>query len=203
MTKPLFVLIFIMLLLAFGTGNALAEDSLTTILNQKFGAGNFHQIANASGYEFSPKTYDVTVILSDKQSGFNYPTGWYATSNPNSKISIFENPSAEIGRPETIDPNVNFGLYINSRTGTFYSNSNLNPDDLNHVKVFQIDNGPEAGAYVLGYEDQINSSDWDYQDIVIELKRKSLSIPDFPTIALPVAAFFGLVFMFRHKKENM
>lgn len=205
MKKAPFIFLGTMLLLALGTGNTLAENSLTTILNTNFGPGNYHQIINENGFEFSPKPYEVTVILTDKQSGFNNPTGWYAVNNSSARFSIFDNPPSEVGHIETITPKENFGLYVNSGAGTFYSKASLNPDKINHVRVYQIDNGHDAGAYVLGFEDsdQATSSDWDYQDIVVELKGVSLAIPEFPTIALPVAAIVGFVFMFVRKKEKL
>jgi hypothetical protein len=114
--KTPFGLLCTMLLLALGTGNALAEDSLSTILNKNYGPGNYHLIINANEFEFSPNTYEVTVIRIDKQSGFSNPTGWYAAANPGAKISIFDNLPRESGRIKTIAPNENFGLYVNSGT---------------------------------------------------------------------------------------
>jgi hypothetical protein len=210
MKKTFLVLISTMLLLTLGAGGALAlqpngEPYLTEVLNTSYGSGTYHEIANTYEFEFNPGPYEVTAILVSKNAGFNNPTGWYAAANPNNKNLIFDNPRDEVGESTKVNLNGKFGLYINSNIGTFYSKASLNSDGKKHARLFMIDQGPDAGAYVLGFEDldQQNGSDWDYQDIVVELKGVNLSIPEFPTVALPIAAIIGLVFMFGRKNEKL
>lgn len=182
-----------MLLFTIGAGTALAEDSLTTILNSKYGEGNYQEVTNTNRFVFDSGTYIVTALLVDKESGFQNPTGWYEEDSK-TKHLLFDNPPNQVGDSLTFTPNEKFGMYIVSDIGTFYSDAILNPQGAKRARLFTIN-----GGYVLGFEDQ---GDGDYQDIVVEIKGSNLSfVPEFPTVALPVAAIIGLVFVFGRRKE--
>lgn len=180
-----------MLLFTIGAGTALAEDSLTTILDSKYGAGNYQEVTNTNRFVFDSGTYTVTALIVDKESGFRNPTGWYEEDSK-TLHSLFD--PVQVGASVTFTPNEKFGMYIVSDIGTFYSDASQNPGGAKRARLFTID-----GGYVLGFEDL---TDGDYQDIVVEIKGSNLSIPEFPTVALPVAAILGLVFIFGRRKEN-
>jgi hypothetical protein len=121
------------------------------------------------------------------------PTGWYEVDSK-TLHTLFD--PVQVGASETFTPSEKFGMYINSDIGTCYSDASLNPQEAKRAKLFTID-----GGYVLAFED---GTDWDYQDIVVEIKGSNLSfVPEFPTVALPVAAIIGLVFVFGRRKENL
>jgi hypothetical protein len=182
-----------MLIFTIGAGTALAEDSLTTILDSKYGAGNYQEVTNTNRFVFDSGTYAVTALLVDKESSYSNPTGWYEVDSK-TLHTLFGNPPAQVGTSITFTPNEKFGLYINSAIGTFYSDASLNAGT-KRAKLFTL----KSGGYVLAFED---GSDWDYQDIVVEIKGSNLSfVPEFPTVALPVAAIIGLVFVFGRRKE--
>jgi len=183
------------LLFMVGTGTALAEDSLTTILDAKYGPGTYQEVTNTNGFYFNPGSYDVTAILVDKQSAYANPTGWYEVDSQVTH-ELFSNPPTEVGTSQTFDPQESFGIYINS-TGTFYSDDSLNNAGTKRAKIFKLN----TGGFVVAFED---GTDWDYQDIVVELKGEGLTaIPEFPTVALPVAAVLGLMFIFGRKNEKL
>jgi hypothetical protein len=182
-----------MLLFTMGTGTALAEESLTDILDREF-PGGYQEVTNTNIYVFDPGEYVVTALLVDKESAYRNPTGWYEADS-NTKHTLFNNPPNEVGTSREFTPNEQFGMYIDSSAGTFYSDASLNTG-VKRARLFTIN-----GGYVLAFED---GTDWDYQDIVVEIKGKDLTlIPEFPTVALPVAAILGLVFVFGRKKENL
>ncbi|WP_048173532.1 PEF-CTERM sorting domain-containing protein [Methanosarcina siciliae] len=196
MKKISLFLVSIVLLLVVGAGNALAEDTLVTILNSKYGAGNFHEVTNTNEYEFQPGAYVVTALIVDKQSANVNPTGWYDSSDPDSMNLLFPTPEGSIGVSKSFNPGGKFGMYIEPSAGTtYYSKASLN-GGVKRVRLFTLD----TGGYVLGFED---STDNDYQDVVLELKGASLNVPEFPTIAAPIAAILGLVFIFGRKKEGL
>jgi hypothetical protein len=195
MKKIRLFLISTMLLLALGVGNALAETTLDSVLTTEYGAGHFHEVTNTNEYEFNSGPYVVTALLVNKQSGYQNPTGWYAAASPLTKNVLFNNPPSQVNQVRSFSPNGKFGMYIESNLGTFYSKASLN-GGTKRAKLFTLD----SGGYVLAFED---GTDGDYQDIVLELKGSSLSIPEFPTVALPVAAMLGLLFVFGRKKEGL
>jgi len=189
-------LVSIVLLLVVGAGNALAEDTLVTILDSKYGAGNYHEVTDTNEYEFQPGAYVVTALIVDKQSANVNPTGWYDSSDPDSRNLLFPTPEGSIGVSKSFNPGGKFGMYIEPSDGTtYYSKASLN-GGVKRVRLFTLD----TGGYVLGFED---STDNDYQDVVLELKGASLNVPEFPTIAAPIAAILGLVFIFGRKKEGL
>jgi hypothetical protein len=231
MKKILMILISTMLLLALGAANVLADEYkpselqpnngepyLTAILDHKFGSGNYYEVTNTNEYEFDPGTY-VTTVLEDKHAAYKDPTGWYASDTKVLNV-LYTDPQAQLANNEVTRHvtagGSKFGLYIKSDDGnTYYSKASLNPDKSmepnygKHVRLFVIKEGADKGAYVLGFEDLRDNSqykdhsDWDYNDVVVELKGANLSIPEFPTAALPVAAILGLVVITGRKKEKL
>ena len=182
-----------------GTVSALAEPSLTDIMNDKFGSGKYHEITSTNVYKFIPGKCVITVLV-DHKAGNTNPAGWYAGGNskPNAQHELYSDPAADLASgnvKRNLYPVGEFGLYIKSGENTYFSEPYLNPDKSDpinkgqHVKCFKVDSGSEKGAYVLGFEDltSFEGSDWDYQDMVVELKGTDLSAIS----SRPVAAFFA------------
>ncbi len=188
------MLLLASILIIFGSISvAAAEDTLGFILDSKYGAGNYQEVTSTDNYTFADGGYIVTALLVDKQSSYTNPTGWYEADSLG-KHELFSNPPIEVGTSQSFNPGEEFGMYINS-SGTYYSEASQN-GGTKRAKLFTI-----SGGYVLAFED---GTDWDYQDIVVELKGEGLNlIPEFPTVALPVAAILGLVFIFGRKKEGL
>ncbi len=199
MKKITMVLLSSMLLLAFGAGNALAEDTLETILTNHYGAVTYQEVLNTNEYEFDPGAYVVTALIVDHQAGYTDPTGWYdALSSTHPKTQLFPSPVA--GQSQTFSAPGRFGIYIDSNAGTFYSKASLNSGSTKRARLFKINTAGPEPVYALGFEDL---TDNDYNDVVLEIKGANLSIPEFPTVALPVAGVLGLLFVFGRKKEGL
>ena len=166
---------------------------MTDILDAKYGAENYQEVTNTNKFIFDPGDYTVTALIVDKESAYANPTGWYEVDSQVTH-ELF-NPVV-IGNSNTFNLAEQFGMYITSDIGTFYSDASLN-SGTKRAKLFTL----SSGGFVLAFED---GTDWDYQDIVVEIKGQDLTlVPEFPTVALPVAAVLGLMFIFGRKNEKL
>ena len=196
--------VLVLCIAVFGLVSAAsAEDSIETIMNATYGAGNWTENA-ITEITFVPQSYTVvTIVVDDHQANYTDATGWYAND---SLHQLFSAPTK--GQSTTFNPGEEFGLYINSTDGRFYSQQSRNPDGEEHARVFTVTAGAKKGAYVVAFED-LNSTKWtaegepDYNDVVVELTGEDLGlIPEFTTIAIPVAAILGLVLFYSHRKRK-
>ena len=196
--------VLVLCIAVFGLVSAAsAEDSIETIMNATYGAGNWTENA-ITEITFVPQSYTVvTIVVDDHQANYTDATGWYAND---SLHQLFSAPTK--GQSTTFNPGEEFGLYINSTDGRFYSQQSRNPDGEKHARVFTVTAGAKKGAYVVAFED-LNSTKWtaegepDYNDVVVELTGEGLElIPEFTTIAIPVAAILGLVLFYSHRKRK-
>ena len=197
--------VLVLCIAVFGLVSAAsAEDSIETIMNATYGAGNWTENA-ITNITFVQRSYTaVTIVVDDHQAGYIDPTGWYSVAN-GSLHQLFSAPTK--GQSTTFNPGEEFGLYINSEDGTFYSQQSRNPDGEKHARVFTVTAGAKKGAYVVAFEDLINTKSTgkepDYNDVVVELTGKDLElIPEFTTIAIPVAAILGLVLFYNYRKRK-
>jgi hypothetical protein len=111
MKKIRFVFMSIMLLLVLGAGNALAEDTLETVMYNHFGnVSNYHEITTTNNFEFQPGNYEVTAILADKRSGFGNPVGWYDAA-AHIQYPLFDNPAGQVSKSLTFTASKTFGIY--------------------------------------------------------------------------------------------
>jgi hypothetical protein len=201
----------------FGSvGIAAAEPTLDKILQDKYTVNNynFREVTSTNDYVLKPATYATVTIytkVDDHEASYSDPTGWYVagTGVPSSFNQLFNNP--QDGQYKSFTTNGQFGIYIHSDGyGYIYSQNSLNSRKL--VRLFQVDKNKDGSydndnCYVFAFEDIIpnSASDSDYQDVVIEVSSDSqlTLVPEFPTVAVPVAAVLGLLFMFGRKKEKL
>ncbi|WP_197082072.1 PEF-CTERM sorting domain-containing protein [Methanosarcina siciliae] len=84
--------------------------------------------------------------------------------------------------------------------------SSFKPDSSSYIDprpiTIHLDgDAPEGASYSIRIGASFGSEEGLYQDSVVS--RIVRSVPEFPTIALPLAAVIGLVFIFGCKKEGM
>ena len=177
-----------------------AETRIEDVLDGKYGTNAWNEVLHTDDYKFNRGTWEATAIVVDTQCGYVNPTGYYI-ADTDEKYQLFSVPPVK-GDTATISASNDFGLYIdsNNKAGpTFYSENSKNSDGEKHVRLFTCD-----GGYVLAFEDL---TDWsgvcepDYNDVVVELTGVNL-IPEFTTIAIPVASILGLLFFFNHRKRR-
>ena len=91
-----------------------------------------------------------------------------------------------------------FGYYISNSQGTFYSQTGLNADGVDHMVAY-AGNGDTvtlpgwqagtfgAGEYILAWEDLLDGGDYDYEDLVVMVESVNptqVSVPEPASFAL-------------------
>jgi hypothetical protein len=218
MKKLLLSLILCMSLLTVGIGTALAETSLTTTMNTLY-PGGWQQVQQDNvKFSATPLQAEVMAKNVNKQSGDTNALYWYDCNNPviTDQNLIFDNPSNNGGGDggdvlTHVDPSNLFGLCIKplgkSDTRIRYSEARLNSGTV-YAKVFTVNEGPGKlmkDTYVIAFDDgdAAGTGEPDFQDLIIQISPVTASIPEFPTVALPVAAVLGLIFIFGRKKGDL
>ncbi|MGB2798337.1 MAG: thrombospondin type 3 repeat-containing protein [Dehalococcoidia bacterium] len=114
---------------------------------------------------FASGVYLVTII--DGEHGYVNPTGWYKAGDAGDTHLIFPPPIAD-GQKAHANSTEEFGFYIDSNDGMFYTEKALNADGYDHAWVFENTKGP---GYLVAFEDLWNGGDQDFTDRVIEVVR--------------------------------
>jgi len=112
---------------------------------------------------FDPGVYLVTIL--DGEHGYMNPTGWYGAGDDSDQHLTFPPPIAD-GDWAVIYPTVEFGFYINSGDGDFFTENALNFDGYDHAWVFENTKGC---GYIVAFEDLQYGGDEDYEDRIIEV----------------------------------
>lgn len=172
-----------------------AEPSLATILNDRYGSGNWIELGMTE-ITFTQTSSVVLVYVDDHQAGFTDPTGWYETDTQTTHLLF---PAPVKGSSTTFNPGEQFGMYIVEGGGTtFYSQNSLNPNGDIHARLFEVTGGTHRGEFVVAFEDRVDN---DFNDVVLELENVN-PIPEFSTIALPAVSILGLWFFFSYRKRR-
>ena len=117
---------------------------------------------------FASGVYLVTIL--DGEHGYINPTGWNTAGDAGDTHDIFPVPISD-GDKEHMDSGVaDFGFYIDSNDGMFYTENAFNGDGFDHAWVFENTKGP---GYLVCFEDLWNGGDEDYEDRIIEVARDS------------------------------
>ena len=134
---------------------------------------------DANGYtidittdELGKETFDsgiYLVTILDGEHGYMNPTGWYTAGNDSDTHDLFPVPISD-GDKAHMNSAEEFGFYIASNDGMFYTENALSGDGFDHAWVFENTKGP---GYLVCFEDLWNGGDQDYEDRIIEVVRDS------------------------------
>jgi hypothetical protein len=155
--------------------------------------------------------------------------GLYDAANPASKVTLF-NGGAGIGAQKLVsilgDGSVwvnfadtginfagnNFGYFLDSPDGNFFSDTAMNTDGVDHLFAYQgvgdqveippFAAGPwGANEYVLAWEDLINGGDGDYDDFVVMVESVS-PVPEPASMLLFGTGLASLAGLVTRRKKN-
>lgn len=214
MKKIVFALVVIGCLLTLGVGNAFAanikESSLAEYIAkhepgaQLVPADRAMTRIETPQFQASCEVHGIDELISGNPT---WSLGWYIASVRAPYVANIQNPPitsdlfhsyASIG---PFKPGDNpFGLYLNDGTNYYYTQQSLNPGGVN-VVAYQVKQASD-NRWIIGF-DFDSRDNTENIDIVIWVQPvTSANVPEFPSVALPVAAILGLMFIFGRRKQE-
>lgn len=86
-----------------------------------------------------------------------------------------------------------FGFYITTPENfTFYTHQSLNPDGMDHFKIFDTRGSATGASFVIGAEDLFGLGDADFDDMVAGVSGAAAPVPEPGTMVLLGTALLGL-----------
>ncbi len=112
--------------------------------------------------KFIPGLCDVLVL--NGEHAFPNPTGWYVGQE---QTYLLFGGSPPIGSTARFVAEEEFGFYIDSNEGRFWTETGKNADGFDHALVFINTKG---SGYIIAFEDLWGGGDKDYTDRIIQLQ---------------------------------
>jgi hypothetical protein len=176
-----------------------AQDDATAFLFLEI-AG--YAQSNTFGLYTFDRAPDGTVSAVDSLEIFNGAAGPVTSATLKFDFSVGTVTHAGTNQSISISRN-NFGFYLGSPDGTFYSHSELNADGADHFLTFDTsDNaaGSLLGSdYVLAMEDLYGLGDNSFDDMVVGVSDITAT-PEPGTLLLLGGGLIGLAYLRKRKK---
>lgn len=160
--------------------------------------------AEYAGYRGSNKLRWYRVGTSDFNLAFDGPEG-LSSSDPSGLVS------PPLTKSFTISDE--FGLSLLSPDGTWYTETSRNSDGEQHAKIYQSSDDPNL--FFIGFENLNEGGDFDYNDMVLSLKRiiavggywtpinkSTLLAPWISLASLITVAAVSIVYVKHRKKQE-
>ncbi len=168
--------------------------------------GNLPYLGQSNGKAFTDFFFNssggtVTATFDSGIAGYEASDsiGWYEVSNPTQLHTLFSGVTAA-GKTASFTPTGEYGLVFTDAAidDTFYSNTALGSDSTyQHFAVFQ----QASNSYFVGAEDLPSSgTDFDYNDMLIQLTSSNTSAPEPGAVALVGSGLIGLGFLRTRRK---
>jgi hypothetical protein len=187
MKKILWLMLVNGLLIAFLAGSALANPASSILINKDTGATVSDQDLVLKLNVPLHVQFELTAYT-PSESGITYNYGYKVTPWPNeNKQTVGSSSDVVVALP---NPASFYLPPIVTGYGQFL--------DPNTIDVTLVNSVKDAKGAPANYKISIGD-----ENFILTSASTNIRVPEFPTVALPVAAVLGLIFVFGRKKERL
>jgi len=150
------------------TDNAITETDKESTLQEWFVANEY--VINVTEDELGIETfeagcYQIAIVAEIAAYASLNNLSWYPISS--GELQLIFSGVNKTGDITIFKATEAFGLCLGSPDGLFYTETNRNPDSLDHALIFA--NQKQPGGYIIVWEDLWEGGDADFQDMILAM----------------------------------